>query len=101
MLFPPPTSASAATRCSPASGPSTSTSAQPQSGHFGFEAVVEVVEYLGDERLAHVRLGERSLVAKLPADEHLESGTTVAFAVPREAVIFFDAESGVATDQPF
>jgi multiple sugar transport system ATP-binding protein len=73
---------------------------QPRDGHFSFQAVVEVVEYLGDERLAHVRLGERSLVAKLPADERLEAGATTAFAVPREAVIFFDAESGVATDRP-
>ncbi|HEX3803464.1 MAG TPA: ATP-binding cassette domain-containing protein [Solirubrobacteraceae bacterium] len=73
---------------------------QPQPGHFGFEAVVEVVEYLGDERLAHVRLGERALVGKIPADEHLTLGTTVAFAVPREALIFFDAETGLASDRP-
>ena len=67
---------------------------------FGFDAVVEVVEYLGDERLAHVRLGERLLVAKLPADEPLESGSTVSFAVPSAAVLLFDAETGLAVDTP-
>jgi multiple sugar transport system ATP-binding protein len=65
-----------------------------------FDAVVEVVEYLGDERLAHLRLGERALVAKLPADEHLEVGGTSTFAVPRRTVLFFDAESGFATASP-
>jgi ABC-type sugar transport system ATPase subunit len=72
------------------------------SAHDGcrFDAVVEVVEYLGDERLAHLRLGERALVAKLPADERLELGSTVSFGVPRRAVLFFDAESGFATSSP-
>ena len=83
-------------RCSPASGPNTSASAAPGDGSFGFEARVEVVEYLGDERLAHILLGERSLVAKLPADERLEPGTTVAFAVSHKAAIFFDAQTGAA-----
>jgi ABC-type sugar transport system ATPase subunit len=68
-------------------------------GHgFGFEAVVELVEYLGDERLAHVRLGERLLTAKLPADAPLESGASIAFTVPSQAVLLFDAETGSAVD---
>jgi multiple sugar transport system ATP-binding protein len=70
-------------------------------GSVGFEAGIEVVEYLGDERLAHLRLGERSLVAKVPVDERLEPGTTASFSVARDAVIFFDAESGVATSRSF
>ena len=69
---------------------------RPGDGSFGFEARVEVVEYLGDERLAHILLGERSLVAKLPADERLEAGTSVAFAVSHKAAIFFDAQTGAA-----
>ena len=69
-------------------------------GCVGFEAEVEVVEYLGDEQLAHLRLGEWSLVAKLPVDVHLEPGTAAAFAVAREAVLFFAAETGVATGPP-
>ena len=50
-------------------------------GCVGFQAGVEVVEYLGDEQLAHLRLGEYSLVAKLPVDERLEPGTSAAFSV--------------------
>ena len=69
-------------------------------GCVAFQAGVEVVEYLGDERLAHLRLGEYSLVAKLPVDERLEPGTSAAFSVPREAVSFFAAETGAATDPP-
>jgi ABC-type sugar transport system ATPase subunit len=67
-------------------------------GCFEFDATVEVVEYLGDERLGHLRLGELPLVAKLPVEERLERGTTARFAVPRAAVRFFDAETGVAVN---
>jgi ABC-type sugar transport system ATPase subunit len=70
----------------------------PGEGAFGFQAVVELVEYLGDERLAHVRLGERLLTAKLPASQALETGTLMAFTVPSPAVLLFDAESGLAID---
>jgi ABC-type sugar transport system ATPase subunit len=70
----------------------------PGEGAFGFQAVVELVEYLGDERLAHVRLGERLLTAKLPASQTLESGTSMAFTVPSPAVLLFDAETGLAID---
>jgi ABC-type sugar transport system ATPase subunit len=68
------------------------------SGGVAFQAAIEVVEYLGDERLAHLRLGEFSLVAKLPVDQRLEPGTAAAFSVAREAVSFFAAETGEATD---
>jgi multiple sugar transport system ATP-binding protein len=67
-------------------------------GEFGFEAVVELVEYLGDERLAHVRLGERLLTAKMPAAQELETGSSMAFTVPGQAVLLFDAETGLAVD---
>jgi len=71
----------------------------PADGAFGFQAVVELVEYLGDERLAHVRLGERLLTAKLPADQALETGTSMAFTVPNSAVLLFNAETGLALDR--
>jgi multiple sugar transport system ATP-binding protein len=70
----------------------------PADGAFGFQAVVELVEYLGDEHLAHVRLGERMLTAKLPADQPLETGASMAFTVPSPAVLLFDAETGLALD---
>jgi ABC-type sugar transport system ATPase subunit len=72
----------------------------PDSGAFGFRADIEVVEYLGDERLAHLRLGEQSLVAKLPVEELLEPGSSVTFAVAHEAAAYFDGETGLATGQP-
>jgi len=67
---------------------------------FGFEAMVELVEYLGDERLAHVRLRDRLLVAKLPAEAPLAAGSTVGFTVPSTAVLLFDAASGLAIESP-
>jgi multiple sugar transport system ATP-binding protein len=72
----------------------------PQNGSVGFKAEVEAVEYLGDEQLAHLRLGELSLVAKLPVADRVEPGTTAAFAVPRNEVLFFAAETGDLTEPP-
>jgi ABC-type sugar transport system ATPase subunit len=66
-------------------------------GCFGFEALVEVVEYLGDEQLAHLRLGDTPLVAKLPVEQQLATGTRVPFSVSRDSVVFFAADSGRAT----
>jgi multiple sugar transport system ATP-binding protein len=62
----------------------------------GFDAVVEVVEYLGDEQLVHLRLGEKALVAKLPVSATVQAGTTESFAVPRESIVLFDSETGEA-----
>jgi len=62
-----------------------------------FEALVEVVEYLGDERLVHLRLGEKALVAKLPLSASVQAGTTESFSVPLESIVLFDEASGEAT----
>jgi ABC-type sugar transport system ATPase subunit len=62
-----------------------------------FDAVVEVIEYLGDEQLAHLRLGDQRLVAKLPVSAKLQAGTRESFAVPLESIVLFDSESGEAT----
>jgi ABC-type sugar transport system ATPase subunit len=69
-----------------------------RNGSVGFTAEVDVVEYLGDEKLAHLRLGELPLVAKLPVAELVEPGTTAAFALPRDAVLYFAADTGVLMD---
>jgi ABC-type sugar transport system ATPase subunit len=69
-------------------------------GSVGFKAAVEVVEYLGDEQLAHLRLGELSLVAKLPVADRVEPGTTASFAVARQGMLFFAADTGLLTDAP-
>jgi multiple sugar transport system ATP-binding protein len=64
---------------------------RPDSAHY--DALVEVVEYLGDEQLAHLRLGESEIVAKLPVEPRLRHGERTTFSVPLDRVMLFDAES--------
>ncbi|HZT16430.1 MAG TPA: ATP-binding cassette domain-containing protein [Gaiellaceae bacterium] len=61
-----------------------------------YDALVEVVEYLGDEQLAHLRLGDAAVIAKLPVEPRLQAGSTATFSVPLQRVLLFDAESGRA-----
>jgi multiple sugar transport system ATP-binding protein len=58
-----------------------------------FEALVEVVEYLGDEQLVHMTRKDTALQAKLPVDQLVSPGDRITFGVPREKVYLFDAES--------
>ena len=58
-----------------------------------FDAQVEVVEYLGDEQLVHLRAGETPLLAKVPIERRLAPGDTQTFSVPREKLHLFDAET--------
>jgi multiple sugar transport system ATP-binding protein len=58
-----------------------------------FHATVEVVEYLGDEQLVHLRAGDRDLLAKLPVETRVESGQEAAFTIPRDKLHLFDAKS--------
>jgi multiple sugar transport system ATP-binding protein len=62
-------------------------------GAASYAALVEVVEYLGDEQLAHLRLGEREIVAKLPVEPRLQAGREETFSIPLRKVLLFDAES--------
>src|SRR5581483_9735674 len=64
---------------------------RPDSAHY--RANVEVVEYLGDEQLAHVRLGDHDLVVKLPVEMRLQAGTEETFSVPLQKVLLFDEAS--------
>ncbi len=61
-------------------------------------AVVDVVEYLGDEQLVHLHSGEINLVAKLPVDRQLTAGQPVTLAVPAEKLYLFDSESEQTLD---
>jgi ABC-type sugar transport system ATPase subunit len=63
-------------------------------GSVSYEALVEVVEYLGNEQLAHVRLQGEELVVKLPVEPRLVAGRQETFSVPAAQLTFFDAESG-------
>jgi multiple sugar transport system ATP-binding protein len=62
----------------------------------GYDAAVEVVEYLGDEQLAHVRLGDHEIVVKLPVEPRLQVGERQRFSVPLDKVLLFDEESSRA-----
>ena len=89
-------SGSAAPGSSPASAPSTSGSATvgPRTG--SLDASVEVVEYLGDEQLGHLRLGDHEVVVKLPVEPRLRAGERETFSVPLDKVLLFDEESSRA-----
>jgi multiple sugar transport system ATP-binding protein len=56
-------------------------------------AVVDVVEYLGDEQLVHLHAGEVQLVAKLPVEPRLAAGQSVTLAIPLAKLYLFDRES--------
>jgi multiple sugar transport system ATP-binding protein len=60
-----------------------------------FAGTVEVVEFLGDEQLVHLRARDIEMLAKLPIDQRLSPGDEREFAVPREKLHVFDA----ATEQ--
>jgi multiple sugar transport system ATP-binding protein len=61
-----------------------------------FEAVAEVVEYLGNEQLVHIRMQDLELVVKLPAEPRLAAGQRAGFSVPLAKLSFFDAQTGEA-----
>ena len=58
-----------------------------------FDAAVEVVEYLGDEQIVHLRIQDSPLVAKLPVEERLAIGDRNEFFVARDKLRMFDAET--------
>jgi multiple sugar transport system ATP-binding protein len=58
-----------------------------------FHATIEVVEYLGDEQLVHLRAHDRDLLAKLPVEQHVESGRDATFTIPRDKLHLFDEET--------
>jgi multiple sugar transport system ATP-binding protein len=60
---------------------------------FTFDARVEVVEYLGDEQLVHLTRKDTPLQAKLPVEERIASGQNLRFAVARDKLILFDANT--------
>jgi ABC-type sugar transport system ATPase subunit len=64
---------------------------QPDALHF--EATVDVVEYLGNEKLVHLTRNGTSLVALLPVDHPFSEGETLDLSVPNGKVYRFDAES--------
>jgi ABC-type sugar transport system ATPase subunit len=64
-----------------------------RAGAASYNALVEVVEYLGDEQLAHLRVKDEAVVAKLPVFPRLEPGSNQTFSVPLDKVLLFDEQS--------
>ena len=60
------------------------------------DATVEVVQYLGDEQLAYLKLRDSEIVAKLPLEADLRQGSQQKLAVPLRKLYLFDAETGAA-----
>jgi len=58
-----------------------------------FSAKVDNVEYLGDEQLIHALVKETRIIAKLSPDRTIEVGEDTTFAVPRQNLYLFDAET--------
>jgi multiple sugar transport system ATP-binding protein len=58
-----------------------------------FEATVEVVEFLGDEQLAHLKVRDHDVLAKLPLEQRVEPGQTAMFSVPHDKLHLFDEET--------
>jgi multiple sugar transport system ATP-binding protein len=58
-----------------------------------FDARIEVVEYLGDEQIAHAAINGTDVVAKLSVENRLTAERVETFAVPRDKVYLFDAET--------
>jgi ABC-type sugar transport system ATPase subunit len=67
-----------------------------RAGAGSVDASVEVVEYLGDEQLAHLRTGDHEIVVKLPVQPRLQAGDRETFSVPLEKVLLFDEDSSRA-----
>jgi multiple sugar transport system ATP-binding protein len=59
-------------------------------------AVTDVVEFLGNEELLHVRVGDHDLVAIVDASRRIRPGDVLDLAVPLDRIHLFDAEEGSA-----
>ena len=58
-------------------------------------ATADVVEYLGNEELIHVRAGGRDLVAIVSSEHRVKPGDVIDFRIPLDKLHLFDADSGL------
>jgi multiple sugar transport system ATP-binding protein len=61
-----------------------------------FRATCDVVEFLGNEELLHVRVGEHDLVAIVDASHRVRPGDVLELHVPIEKIHIFEQEEGSA-----
>ena len=59
-------------------------------------ATTDVVEFLGNEELLHVRVGDNDLVAIVDASHRVRPGDVLDLFVPMEKIHLFDTEDGKA-----
>ena len=62
-------------------------------------ATCDVVEFLGNEELLHVRVGDQDLVAIVDASHHVRPGDIVDIKVPLDKIHLFDPEDGTSIRQ--
>ena len=60
----------------------------------GIPLVVDTLEMLGADNLAHGRIGNTRLVVRLPHSERPQSGSTLWLQLPPDALHFFDSTHG-------
>ncbi len=72
--------------------------AERSSGDHDFEAVVDVVEPMGDENTVHLRFeaGSETLIATADGFTRISGGDAVIARIPEDAIHLFDRESGAA-----
>jgi multiple sugar transport system ATP-binding protein len=69
---------------------------QPTGPGATIHATTDVVEFLGNEELLHISLGDHDLVAIVDASLRVRPGDTIDLWVPIEKIHLFDAEEGTA-----
>jgi multiple sugar transport system ATP-binding protein len=70
------------------------------SGEAAVRARTDVVEFLGNEELLHLRMGEHDIVAIVNAENRVKPGDVLDLKVPLEKVHLFDDESSLSLDAP-
>jgi multiple sugar transport system ATP-binding protein len=63
-----------------------------------FDGRVEVVEYLGNEKLVHIVRNEAPLVAMVPVEQPVEEGAEMTFTVPAQRIHRFDEATSAAIE---
>jgi ABC-type sugar transport system ATPase subunit len=59
-------------------------------------ATVDVIEFLGNERLIHASTGDQDLVATVDVRDTLKVGERVVMTAPSARLYLFDPDSGLA-----
>ena len=63
-------------------------------------AKCDVVEFLGNEELLHLRVGDHDVVAVVDSSHRIRPGDVLDMHIPLERVHLFDQETGASIDAP-